>query len=58
MKIDAHQHFWNYDPVRDSWITPDMSLIQQDFLPADLHKELEIADFRGDNAIEFYNPKN
>ena len=20
LKIDAHQHFWNFDPVRDSWI--------------------------------------
>lgn len=19
MKIDAHVHFWNYNPVRDSW---------------------------------------
>jgi hypothetical protein len=21
MKIDAHQLFWQFDPVRDSWIT-------------------------------------
>jgi L-fuconolactonase len=20
MKIDAHQHFWQFDPVRDAWI--------------------------------------
>ncbi|QJD97273.1 amidohydrolase family protein [Mucilaginibacter robiniae] len=35
-KIDAHQHFWQYNPVRDSWITDDMHAIQRDFLPADL----------------------
>ncbi len=34
--IDAHQHFWKFDPVRDSWIDEDMKAIQKDFLPADL----------------------
>ena len=34
-KIDAHQHFWKFDPVRDSWITDDMKVIQRDFLPQD-----------------------
>ena len=36
MKIDAHQHFWKFDKVRDSWINDEMSVIQKDFLPADL----------------------
>ena len=35
-RIDAHQHFWIFDPVRDSWINEGMSVIQRDFLPADL----------------------
>lgn len=34
--IDSHQHFWKFDPVRDSWITDDMSVIQRDFFPQDL----------------------
>lgn len=34
--IDAHQHFWNYDPVRDAWIDETMSVIRRDFLPDDL----------------------
>lgn len=34
--IDAHQHFWKFDPIRDSWINDDMTIIQKDFLPADL----------------------
>src|SRR5215469_14010925 len=36
MTIDSHQHFWRYNAVRDAWITPDMSVIRRDFLPADL----------------------
>jgi L-fuconolactonase len=40
MTIDAHQHFWHYDPVRDSWITEDMAIIRRDFLPADLEPVL------------------
>lgn len=33
--IDSHVHFWNFDPVRDSWITPEMAAIRNDFLPDD-----------------------
>lgn len=36
MKIDAHQHFWKYDSVRDSWIDDTMKVIRKDFLPSDL----------------------
>lgn len=46
MKIDSHQHFWNYHPVKDAWITDDMKVIQQDFLPADL------APLLGNNNID------
>ena len=33
--IDSHVHFWNFDPVRDSWITPEMDVIRKDFMPSD-----------------------
>ena len=36
MIIDSHQHFWNYDPIRDSWIDDSMSIIRKNFLPKDL----------------------
>jgi len=36
MKVDAHQHFWRYDPHRDAWITDEMRAIRRDFLPDDL----------------------
>jgi len=40
MRIDAHQHFWRYDPARDGWITDEMSAIRRDFLFEDLRPEL------------------
>lgn len=41
MRIDSHQHFWNYSPETHSWITDEMNLIQRNFLPQDLLPELE-----------------
>ncbi len=46
-KIDAHQHFWKFDPVRDSWINSEMKVIQKDFLPADLKPLLDQNNFAG-----------
>ncbi|HZQ92439.1 MAG TPA: amidohydrolase family protein [Terriglobales bacterium] len=40
MTIDSHQHFWRFDPVRDSWITEDMQVLRRDFLPAELTREM------------------
>lgn len=52
MKIDAHQHFWQFDPVRDAWITDDMSVIQRDFLPEDLYPILEENDVDACVAVQ------
>jgi len=41
MRIDAHQHFWRYDSVRDTWITPEMAVLKRDFLPGELYTELQ-----------------
>lgn len=35
-RIDTHQHFWKFDPIRDSWIDDSMHKIQKDFLPENL----------------------
>jgi L-fuconolactonase len=40
MRIDSHQHFWRYDPQRDTWITEEMAALKRDFLPGDLQREL------------------
>lgn len=52
MQIDAHQHFWHYDPVRDSWITDEMAVLQRDFLPDDLRPVLEVHDVHGTVAVQ------
>ena len=52
MRIDAHQHFWKFDPVRDSWITEEMSVIRKNFLPPDLEPILEENGFGGCVAVQ------
>ena len=52
MTIDAHQHFWHFDPVRDSWITDDMAAIRRDFLPADLEPVLAQNGIDGCVAVQ------
>lgn len=41
VKIDAHHHFWKYDPVKDAWITDEMEILRNDFLPPDLKPILQ-----------------
>ncbi|MDO5968923.1 amidohydrolase family protein [Flavivirga aquimarina] len=52
MIIDAHQHFWNYDPVRDSWIDDSMQVIRKDFLPKGLRPVLEANNVDGCIAVQ------
>jgi L-fuconolactonase len=52
MTIDAHQHFWKYNPVRDSWITEDMQVIRRDFLPEDLKPLLDSQGIAGCVAVQ------
>ncbi|HTQ96673.1 MAG TPA: amidohydrolase family protein [Candidatus Acidoferrum sp.] len=52
MRIDAHQHFWVYDPKEYGWIDESMKVIRRDFLPADLKPELEQRGFRGCVAVQ------
>lgn len=50
--IDAHQHFWKFDPVRDSWIDADMAVLQKDFLPNDLILHLQENNFEGSVVVQ------
>ena len=52
MTIDSHQHFWIFDPVKDSWITPEMEAIRRDFLPADLKPVLDANGIDGCVAVQ------
>lgn len=52
MKIDAHQHFWNYDPAEYGWINDDMSVLKRNYLPADLAQEQVKVEFGGSIAVQ------
>ena len=52
MRIDAHQHFWKFDPIRDSWITDEMAVIQKDFLPKNFQTVLEKNNFDGSVVVQ------
>ncbi|RIW14986.1 amidohydrolase [Algoriphagus lacus] len=52
MRIDCHQHFWEYDPKRQEWITPEMSRIRRNFLPGDLYPILQDVKIDGCIAVQ------
>jgi len=57
-KIDAHQHYWKFDPIRDNWITDEMSVIRKDFLPQHLEPLLKQNDFDGCVTIQSDQSEN
>ncbi len=52
MRIDAHQHFWRYNPARDGWITDEMAVLKKDFMPAHLVPELVANNMQGCIAVQ------
>lgn len=52
MTIDSHVHFWNYDAVRDSWITDEMKILRHDFLPQDVLVHLKENNIDGCVAVQ------
>ncbi|WP_316813505.1 amidohydrolase family protein [Pedobacter heparinus] len=52
LKIDAHQHFWIYDAVRDSWISDDMAVLRADFKPEQLLALLQQEHFDGSVVVQ------
>ncbi|MEJ7644151.1 MAG: amidohydrolase family protein [Chryseolinea sp.] len=51
-RIDSHQHFWKFNPLRDAWINDDMRSIQRDFLPEDLKRMLDSYSFDGCISVQ------
>jgi L-fuconolactonase len=51
MRIDSHQHFWNYDPVDYGWI-PLGSKLERSYLPSDLQVELINSNLDGCVAVQ------
>jgi L-fucono-1,5-lactonase len=52
MQIDAHQHFWHYNPAEHGWMTDRMTPLKQAFLPEDLAPLLANIGFDGCVAVQ------
>ena len=50
--IDTHVHFWKYNKKRDAWITDDMKVLQQDYLPEHLALNLKRNGVDGCVAVQ------
>ena len=52
MKIDSHQHFWNYNPRQYTWMKDGMEILQRDFTPQDLATAQAEIGFDGSVAVQ------
>ncbi|MCD6290305.1 MAG: amidohydrolase family protein [Anaerolineae bacterium] len=52
MRIDAHQHYWHYNPAEHVWMTDKMADLKRDFLPGDLKPLLERTGMDGTVAVQ------
>jgi len=54
MRIDAHQHFWNYaaHPDHYVWMTAELAILRCTFSPADLKPQLEAQAIHGTIAVQ------
>ena len=51
-RIDAHQHFWKFDAIRDSWINEDMAILKKNFLPTQLDSLLKENGIDGSVVVQ------
>lgn len=52
LKIDAHHHIWDYDPVQHAWIDDTMAVIQRSFTPADMEPLLQEVGIDGTVLVQ------
>ena len=52
IRVDSHNHYWVYNPLRDSWIDDSMSVIQKDFLPETFSSVLKEHNMNGSIAVQ------
>jgi L-fuconolactonase len=52
MRIDAHQHFWHYDPDEYGWIDGSMAALRRDFQPVDARREMARSDVDACVAVQ------
>jgi len=47
MKIDTHHHFWKYSEAEYPWMTDEIAILKNDYLPPNLHQEISAAGVDG-----------
>ena len=52
MRIDAHQHFWNYSAAEYPWIGAGLERLARDYLPSDLEPLLAAKQIDGSVAVQ------
>jgi len=52
LKIDAHHHFWHYNPEEYGWINSDMKALRKNFLPADLAAQIAAVGIDGVVSVQ------
>ena len=52
MKIDSHQHFWQYNSDEYGWMNDSMYRVRRDFLPAHLKQEISAVGIDGVVAVQ------
>lgn len=52
MIIDAHHHYWQYNPVEYDWIDDSMKVIRTDFLPDKLAPTIQEAGINGVVSVQ------
>ncbi len=52
MKIDSHQHFWQYNSDEFGWMSQRMHTVRRDFLPTHLQQEISTVGIDGVVAVQ------
>ncbi len=52
IKLDSHQHFWQYNPNEHVWMNDQMEILKHDYLPTDLEPLLKESGFDGTIAVQ------
>lgn len=52
LRVDAHQHFWRYQPALYPWIDARHAALQRDFTPDDLKPELAACGVHATLAVQ------
>lgn len=56
--LDAHQHFWKYEPAYYDWIDDKMDILRQDYFPDDLHATYAANQVDGCVSVQAISTEN